>query len=120
MISSLIINAIFKRIFFISNFFFFYLLISPCFLIAQDSDPTTISSDLKYEQPGNLEKIDNEDYGSSQVGSLHKLVSFGVLGAANRADAFFGDNRSITDTNKTRVRFRVDTYFGNLSKIKLF
>ncbi len=120
MIPSLIIKVIFKRVFFISNFFFFYLLIFPCFLIAQDSDPTSISSDLKDEQPGNLEKIDNEDYGSSKVGSLYKIVSFGVLGAANRADTFFDDNRSITDTNKTWIRFRVDTYFGNISKIKLF
>jgi len=88
MISSLIIKAIFKRVFFISNFFFFYLLIFPCFLIAQDSDPTAISSDLKNEQPGNLEIIDNEDYGSLQVGSLHKFVSFGVLGAANRVGTF--------------------------------
>ncbi len=98
MFSSLNIKAIFKRIFFISNFFFFYLLIFPCFLIAQDSDPTANSSDPKDEQPENLEKIDNEDYGSSQVEYLHKLVSFGVLGAANR----------------------VGTFFGNLSKIKFF
>ena len=120
MILSLIIKAILKRVFYFSNFFFFYLLIFPCFLIAQDSDPTANSSDLKDEQPGKLEIIDNEDYGSSQVGYLHKLVSFGVLGAANRVDTFFGDNRSITDTNKTRIRFRLDAYFGNLSKIKLF
>jgi hypothetical protein len=77
MISSLIIKAILKKVFYFSNFFFFYLLFSPCFLIAQDSDPTANSSDLKDEQPGNLEKIDNEDYGSSQVWYLHKLVSFG-------------------------------------------
>ncbi len=120
MISSLIIKPIFKRVFFISNFFFFYLLIFPCFLIAQDSDPTVNSSDPKDEQPGNLEIIDNEDYGSSKVGSLYKIVTSGVLGAANRADTFFDDNRSITDTNKTRVRSRVDAYFGNLSNIKLF
>jgi len=95
MISSLIIKAIFKRVFFHFLLFFFYLLIFPCFLIAQDSDPTANSSDLKDEQPGNLEIIDNEDYGSSKVGYLHKIVSSCVLGAANRADAFFGDNRSI-------------------------
>jgi len=118
MISSLIIKAIFKRVFYISNFFLLFVN-SPCFLIAQDSDPAIISSDLKYEQPGNMEKIDIEDYSSSKVGSLHKIASFGVLGAENSANDFFGDNRSITDTNKTWIRFRVDAYLGNLSKIKI-
>ena len=39
---------------------------------------------------------------------IHGLFSKGVLGTANRFDSFFGDNRSITESNKTRIRVRFD------------
>lgn len=118
MISYLFIKVILNRVFFIPNFFFISLLIFPCFLLAQNSDPTVIPSDIKDEQPESQEKIDIEDT-SSTVGSLHTFVSSNVLQTAERADIFFGDNRSITDSNRTRIRLRLDLDFEQDESIDL-
>ena len=42
---------------------------------------------------------------------IHGVFSKGVMGAANSIDSFFGDDRSITESNRTRIRIRFDFDF---------
>jgi len=118
MISSRIITIIQTKFILISTFLFFYLLFSPCFLVAQDSDPTVISLDHRKEQNKSELQFESEDTGST-VGSLHSFVSTNVLGAANRADTFFGDNRAIVDSNESRIRLRLDLDFEQDESVDL-
>ena len=111
MILSIISEGLYAKVIYISFLLIISLLILPSVLNAQETDSTVVSSDIKDNKTESLEKIDNEDYGTSTVGSLHKIVSYGVLGSANKVDSFFGDDRSITDTNKTRIRLRLDLDF---------
>ena len=112
------------KLFFISIFIILISFITPCLLLAQDFDPTIISSstEKKIETTDKNNQVydkEDEEQGDSNIGFIHQYVSHGVLGAADRVDGFFGDNRAITDTNKTRIRLRLDLDFEQDESIDL-
>ena len=111
MILSIISDGLYTKVIYISFLFIICLLILTSVLIAQETDSTVVSSDINDNKSESQGKNDNEEHGDNTVGFIHKYVSHGVLGAADRVDGFFGDNRAITDTNKTRIRLRLDLDF---------
>ena len=88
---------------------FSFFLVPANFLLAQETDSTVVST--SNEEQGQAHDSEEEEHGSSSIGFIHKYFSDGVLGAADRVDGFFGDNRAITDTNRTRIRLRLDLDF---------
>ena len=101
---------ILKQVFIFQFIFLFLFSFSVAdYIYAQDTDPTVLSSSLDNKK----QAADPEygEHGDNTLGFINKYVSHGVLGAADRVDGFFGDNRAITDTNKTRIRFRLDLDF---------
>ena len=110
MISSRILKGIQTKFILILFILFLCLIFSPSFLLAQDSDKVEFESEVTEDQAESQNEVDEEE-DSSTLGSMHSFVSTNVLGVAERADTFFGDNRSITDSNATRIRLRLDLDF---------
>ena len=110
MISSRIHKGIQTKFILISFFLFVCLIFFPSFLLAQDSDKVEFESEVTEDQAESQGEVEEEE-DSSTVSSMHSFVSTNVLGVAERADTFFGDNRSITDSNRTRIRLRLDLDF---------
>ena len=78
----------------------------PINLEEKADEETKNDKKIKKHNGSENELIGEDD--SSTIGRSHKFFSRSVLGAANSIDAFFGDERTITEANKTRIRIRFD------------
>jgi len=97
----------------------FFILIASVFIFllpvvyAQESGQPD-NPEEKSEETQEIEEIEEKEEGlqgedeSGMVGRTHKFFSQSVLDATNRVDLFFGNNRSIEEANRTRIRIRTD------------
>lgn len=75
--------------------------------IVEDGKPDSDAEDVdNNEDDGQEPEFTEEDNGT--VSRTHRFFSESVLGATNRLDAFWGDDRSLEEANRSRIWLRFD------------